>query len=138
MPAVGKLYLALNAAVTALASGISPKAREVAQNLIVAKRKAAYAMDAHERLGRAVGFTQEQLETIQRGEKPKGLDKEESVAWEVANALSYSGKPGPLENELWDRAVGVWGKAGAMGLVHLCGLYEYTSVFLNGFDVLRP
>lgn len=131
-PLVGKLYLELINAINAAATNTSPKAKEVALNVIVANREADYAMHAHHRIGRHVGITNEQLDAIYRGERPKGLNEEENVVWEVARGLKAKG---PLEEAVWERAVRVLGKDEMIALVHLLGFYEYTSTILNGFRV---
>ncbi|KAK0789328.1 hypothetical protein LTR91_023591 [Friedmanniomyces endolithicus] len=73
---------------------------------------------------------------IAGGEKPKDLDEESGVAFDVATYLSS--KPGALPQEMWNRSVRVLGREGTVALVHFVGLYAYTCIVLNAMDAPVP
>jgi hypothetical protein len=52
--------------------------------------------------------------------------------------LEGSGRRGRLRDEVWERAVGAFGKEGALGLVHYVGYYAYACLLMNGAGVGMP
>lgn len=81
-------------------------------------------------------ISQEQADTIKKGEKPEGLDEASEVAYDVASELVN--KTGPLSEGLYGRARSVLGEEGCLALIHFVGFYCYVSVFLNACDVPVP
>ena len=77
----------------------------------------------------------ERLATLVADLKPTDLGKEESIAYDVAYALS---RGGTLPEPLYRLAVATFGQHGANELIHLIGLYCMVSTTLNGFNVPVP
>ena len=80
-------------------------------------------------------MTAERLATLVADLKPGDLGKEESVAYDVAYALS---RGGTLPEPLYRLAVATFGQHGANELIYLVGLYALVSTTLNGFNVPVP
>lgn len=116
--------------------GLSARAREVAINIVGAHTKAAYEQSAHLRIAAGLGFSEAQLDQIESGVCPVDLADDEKIAFDVATKLLEC--PGPLDEDLWQRAVDVLGKSGAMVLVQYIGYYRYVATILNGFNVQVP
>ncbi|KAF2097707.1 hypothetical protein NA57DRAFT_56895 [Rhizodiscina lignyota] len=139
-PSIGSAFFGLSAAISRLAASakLTPRVRDVAVNTVVGNAKAAYAVYAHGILGKRAGLSDEELDAISTGQRPKTLDEAESVAWEMARDLCVQPERGALQDELWDRGVKVLGEEGAIALVHEVAFYQYISTVLNGFDARRP
>lgn len=135
MPRVGRAFLALAAAITAI-PGLSPKAREIAILTTGSTYKAGYELYAHRIIGLRCGLSESQINEIKQGRMPSHLDEQEAVSYQVAYELTR--KPGPLSAALWEKTEKLLGLNGAKALVNLVGFYSYVSIFLNGFDVAVP
>lgn len=99
--------------------------------------KASYETYAHERVAlKTTSLTKDQIIMIKNGERPEGLEKSASVAFDVTIELCK--KPGPLRKELWDQAVETFGREGTASLLQYVGLYAYTCILLNGANVPVP
>lgn len=99
--------------------------------------KAPYETYAHVRVAaRQTDLSQEQIDLIKDGGKPKDLSEADGLAFDAAKALCE--KPGPLEKGIYDGLVKHFGKKGALAVVHYVALYAYTCVLLNGCDVSVP
>ena len=81
------------------------------------------------------GMPAERLATLVADLKPNDLAKDESVAFDVAYALS---RGGVLPEPLYALAVKTFGQHGTNELIYLVGLYALVSVTLNGFNVPVP
>lgn len=115
--------------------GLSFYAREVVIAVSGARTQADFENYAHAIISRDAGITEAELRDIHAGVCPETLTDEGKVAFEVATAL---GKPGTLDQAIWDRAVKVLGKDGAAAAVHYTGFYSYVGTLLNGFDAKVP
>lgn len=109
--------------------------REVAILAVASRTQCAYEKYAHLVMAEIRGITPEQSQDLISGKFPESLGKDEKVAWEVANAL---GRPGPLNQEIWEMGIQIVGKDSMVSLIHVIGFYQYISVLLNGFDVKVP
>jgi hypothetical protein len=110
--------------------------REVVIAVTGARSKAAFENYAHHIIAtQRAGLTEAEMREIHAGRCPGTLTDEGKAAFELAMAL---GKPGPLDQEIYDRAVDVLGKNGAAAAIHFTGFYAYVGVLLNGFDVKVP
>ena len=67
--------------------------------------------------------------------KPDDLDPAESIAFDVAYALS---RGGVLPEPLYRLALETFGQHGLNELIYLVGLYALVSTTLNGFNVPVP
>jgi hypothetical protein len=115
--------------------GLSFYGREVVIAVSGARSHAAFENYAHAVIARRAGITEAELQDIHAGICPDTLTDEGKMAFEVSTAL---GKPGVLDQSIWDRAVKVLGKDGAAAVVHYTGFYSYVGILLNGLDAKVP
>lgn len=80
-------------------------------------------------------MTPQRLATLTAELKPDDLSEQESVAYDVAFALS---RGGVLPEPLYRLGVSTFGQHGMNELIYLIGLYALVSVTLNGFNVPVP
>lgn len=133
-PGIGKAIWDLTLAMTANAT-LADNVRQIAILVVGASYNAAYEIYAHIAVAEREGMTAERLATLVADVKPADLGKEESVAYDMAYALS---RGGTLPEPLYRLAVNTFGQHGANELIYLVGLYALVSVTLNGFNVPVP
>ncbi|MES2160935.1 MAG: carboxymuconolactone decarboxylase family protein [Pseudomonadota bacterium] len=133
-PGIGKAIWDLTLAMTANAT-LPDNARQIAILVVGASYNAAYEIYAHIAVAEREGMSAERLATLMADVKPVDLSKEESVAYDMAYALS---RGGTLPEPLYRLAVSTFGQHGANELIYLVGLYALVSVTLNGFNVPVP
>lgn len=133
-PAVGKALWELTKAVNAM-DVLLPAVKEVAILVVGGHHKAAYEIYAHVAVAERVGLSLAQISALVATIKPSDLSHEQSVAFDVANALC---RGGPVAEPIWRLAVETFGDLGAAQLVYLVGVYAFVAMSLNGFDVPAP
>jgi hypothetical protein len=109
--------------------------RQIAILVVGARYDAAYEIYAHIAVAEKEGMPTARLATLVADLKPADLEPDESVAYDVAYALS---RGGVLAEPLYRIAVERFGQHGANELIYLVGLYGLVSVTLNGFNVPVP
>lgn len=115
---------------------LAPKHREIATLVTGAKSKAAYELYGHRILALDRGISEEEFETILRGECPATFTDDDKAVYALADDLVN--KAGPLSQEKWDAVATPIGKDTAAGLVQVVAFYSYVSTILNGFDCKVP
>ncbi|USQ95479.1 carboxymuconolactone decarboxylase family protein [Caulobacter sp. RL271] len=133
-PAIGKAIWDFTLAMTANAV-LPDHVRQIAILVVGARYDAAYEIYAHIAVAEREGMPAERLATMMADLKPTDLAPDESVAFDVAYALS---RGGVLPEPLYALAVKTFGQHGANELIYLVGLYALVSVTLNGFNVPVP
>ncbi len=133
-PAIGKAIWNLTLAMTANATLPDP-IRQIAILVVGARYDAAYEIYAHIAVAEKEGMSAERLATLVADVKPNDLAKNESVAYDLAYALS---RGGTLPEPLYRLAVATFGQHGTNELIYLVGLYALVSTTLNGFNVPVP
>ena len=134
-PEVARPFQALVRAIQTI-PGLSLYGREVAIAVAGSRSHAAYEQYAHQIIAtQRAGITADELREIHTGRCPDSLTDEGKAAFELATAL---GRPGVLDQAVYDRVIGVLGKDGVAAVVHFTGFYSYVGVLLNGFDVKVP
>ena len=133
-PGIGKAIWDLTLAMTAGAV-LPDNVRQIAILVVGARYDAAYEIYAHIAVAEKEGMAAERLATLVADLKPADLSKEESLAYDVAYALS---RGGVLPEPLYALAVKTFGQHGTNELIYLVGLYALVSVTLNGFNVPVP
>ena len=133
-PVIGKAIWDLTLAMTAKAVLPDP-VRQVVILVVGARYKAAYEIYAHIAVAEREGMTPQRLATLTAELKPDDLSDQESVAYDVAFALS---RGGVLPEPLYRLGVSTFGQHGMNELIYLIGLYALVSVTLNGFNVPVP
>jgi alkylhydroperoxidase family enzyme len=133
-PATGKAIWNLTLAMTANAT-LPDNVRQIAILVVGARFDAAYEIYAHIAVAEKEGMSAERLATLVAAVKPNDLAKDESVAYDLAYALS---RGGTLPEPLYRLAVATFGQHGTNELIYLVGLYALVSTTLNGFNVPVP
>ena len=110
-------------------------AREIAILAVGAKWMAEYEWWAHARIGRREGVSDETIDAIHRGERPRLSDPVQSAVYDFTAALLDTGKVDPVA---YDTARTQVGDDGLVELVTLAGYYTLVSFTLNAFDVALP
>lgn len=133
-PVIGKAVWDLTKAMTAQATLPDP-ARQIAILVPGAHFDAAYEIYAHIAVAEREKMRPERLSELCANTKPRDLQPEESVAYDVAFALVNGGV---LPEPCYRLAVDTFGQHGANELIYLVGLYALVSMTLNGFNVPVP
>jgi 4-carboxymuconolactone decarboxylase len=110
-------------------------AREIAILTVGAKWMAEYEWWAHCKVGRREGVSDETIDAIHRGERPRLSDPVDQAAHDFTAALLETGRVDP---ELYDAARTQLGDGGLVELVTLAGFYTLVSFTLNAFEVPLP
>ena len=133
-PAIGKAIWDLTLAMTAGAT-LNDDVRQIAILAVGARFGSAYEIYAHIAVAEHEGMKPERLATLVADLKPADLSPQESIAFDVAYALT---RGGVLPEPLYRLAVETFGQHGANELFYLVGLYSLVSVTLNAFNVPVP
>lgn len=133
-PKIGKAIWELTLAMTANAT-LPENVRQIVILVVGARYDAAYEIYAHIAVAEKEGMVAERLATMMADLKPTDLNKQESVAYDLAYALS---RGGVLPEPLYRLAVDTFGQGGTNEMIYLVGLYALVSTTLNGFNVPVP
>ena len=133
-PVVGARLSSLGEAIR-FDTGLEDREREIAILAVAASRHASYEWYAHERVGRACGLTDEEIEGLRRGKGDMLHSGREALVGLVAATLA-SGQP--LDDALYGRLVDELGDAGVVELVILVGYYVMLATVLEAFAVGVP
>jgi hypothetical protein len=133
-PVIGKAIWDLTLAMTAQAT-LKDEVRQIAILVVGARYNAAYEIYAHIAVAERESMSAQRLATLVAGVKPVDLSADESVAYDLAFALS---RGGVLPEPLYRLAVATFGQHGTNELIYLVGLYALVSTTLNGFNVPVP
>ena len=80
-------------------------------------------------------MSEAKVATIDAGERPSDLTREEGIAYDVASRLARGGQ---LPEAIYQESLRAFGVEGTAELVHLIGDYCFISVLLNAYDVSVP
>jgi alkylhydroperoxidase family enzyme len=133
-PVIGKAIWGLTLAMTANAT-LPDNVRQIAILVVGARYDAAYEIYAHIAVAEHSGMSAQRLATLVADLKPSDLAADESVAYDLAYALS---RGGVLPEPLYRLALSTFGQHGTNELIYLVGLYALVSTTLNGFNVPVP
>ena len=118
--------------ISAPATPLSEREREIAVIIINSKWHSAYPTNAHERAGKAAGLPAEKVEALLSGLPASFDDKREQIVFEIATCLANSRW---ASKGLWDRAVEALGHEGITDVICLMGFYTSVSMTLAFYDV---
>ena len=108
---------------------LSSTERELIILAVTATNRVPYMLYAHSRIALNLGMTEEQVTSASKGIEPAGLTEEEKAIYATALELAKTGAP--LEEDTWQRAEAVLGKARCARIAHVVGLYMYTGGLLR-------
>jgi 4-carboxymuconolactone decarboxylase len=111
---------------------LTEREREIAVVVITNKWASDYPAAAHEKRGKEVGLTAEQVEAIAAGLPTSFEDRREQVVYEVALTLANNRI---VTEGLYARAVDVLGHPGVSDVVMLMGYYTAVSLTMNFYAV---
>lgn len=116
-------------------TSLSTRTREVVILTVGAAWQAEYELYAHCAVGRHVGLTEEQVQTLAAGALPTQLSDSERAAHRIAHALTVEHR---LDDALYRDAEKLLGAEGIMDVAVLTGIYHTVSAILNAFEIPAP
>ncbi|WP_314213242.1 carboxymuconolactone decarboxylase family protein [Pseudarthrobacter equi] len=128
-PSVGMALQALGAALR-YETELPDRARELAILTVAARKRSTFERESHEAIARALGFSQEELDAIQR-EDMTPFDGVESLVGRTAALLL----DGDLDDSAWFEAEQLLGQRTLFELVTLVGYYSTLALQLRVFRV---
>jgi 4-carboxymuconolactone decarboxylase len=108
---------------------------EVAILVVGAHFSSRYQIYAHEHVAAMACLSAAKIATIDAGERPSDLTREEGVAYDVASRLVRGGQ---LPEAIYQVALSTFGEQGVAELVYLIGGYCFIAAILNAWDVAVP
>ena len=133
-PDIGRRLSSLGAALR-FGTSLERRLTEVAIITVASRWKAEFEWWAHARMATEHGVPEAVVEAIGCGEDPPFVNDDERAVYTVARELTRDGQVG---QESYDRAYELFGDAGMVELVSLCGYYTLISYLLNAFTVPIP
>jgi 4-carboxymuconolactone decarboxylase len=133
-PDVGRRLSSLGATLR-FGTSLQRRLTEVAIITVASRWKAEFEWWAHARMATEHGVPEAVVEAIGRGEEPPFGNDDERVVYSLARELTSEGQ---VSQESYDRAHELFGDAGMVELVSLCGYYTLISYLLNAFTVPIP
>jgi hypothetical protein len=109
--------------------------RQVAILTVGAHFDPAYEIYAHIAVAERENMSPQRLATLVADLRPADLNPQESVAYDLAYALS---RGGVLPEPIYRLALATFGQHGTNELIYLVGLYALVSTTLNGYNVPVP
>ena len=133
-PEVGRYLSALGQAVR-FGAVLPPRLSELAIITVAARWRAEFEWWAHARTAAGHGICAAVIDAIAAGREPAVAVPDERVVHAVARQLAATGR---LEPEAFEAGRALFGDAGMVHLVALCGYYTTVSFVLNAFEVPLP
>jgi 4-carboxymuconolactone decarboxylase len=112
-------------------SSLSPRVREMATLLVAVRWRSDYEWQAHERLARAAGVSDGELESLQAGAAPQLEDLDEREAVQLVRGLLDGG----VSDRAWRSAADRLGRTAVFELATLVGYYGTLALQLRLFGV---
>jgi len=104
--------------------------------VVAAAEGCAYALYAHELLGRDAGVPEAVLTTVKSGATPDlSGNADYAAAYGLARALTV---PGPVPAPVWGTALDAFGAEGVNVLVHTAAFFKYIGTLMNAYDEPVP
>jgi 4-carboxymuconolactone decarboxylase len=129
-PALGKVLAELGAAIR-FNSTLTPRVREMAVLAVAARWNSEFEFYAHERIGRSVGLSEEEIELLRAGGIPDGINASEGSALIAVGYLL----DGDLPDEIYEEIVARLGAAALFELSTLIGYYATLALQMRVFRV---
>lgn len=133
-PALGAPLQELGSAIR-YASGLDARTREIAILAVAAATGSAFEAYAHERVGRAVGLTEDEIAALADGSFTSA-DPRERAAYDFCRHLLDDG--GHLDDDSYAAYADALGTTTMTELIVLVGYYRTLAQLLDVFDVGAP
>jgi 4-carboxymuconolactone decarboxylase len=133
-PELGHLAQALGAHVRYKTS-LSPRLSETAICTTAQIWKAHYEWFAHAPIAEKAGVKPQTIKDIRAGRMPKSAPKDERAICEFVKELYKTGR---ISDRTYKRMHAMFGDAGMVELVGICGYYALISMTLNVFRAAIP
>jgi 4-carboxymuconolactone decarboxylase len=133
-PAVGRAMEALGAALR-YESSLAGDVRELATLAIAAHWKSDFEWFAHQAIACHMGISDDAISAIGEGRMPDGAGESQAVGVDTVRSLV---EHGDLDDESYNRALGVLGEQAVFELVALAGHYTSLAMVLRVFGINRP
>ncbi len=114
---------------------LSHRVQEVVILSVGAIWQSEYELYAHSALAREAGLSEQAIAALASGGAPDDLSPEELVAHRFARQMTIEHR---VDADLYSEAEKAFGKEGLVNLTFLMGIYLYTCVTLNAFEVPAP
>ena len=82
----------------------------------------------HQPIAVKAGLSQAITESVAKGERPKGMDEAEEIAWEFSTQLHHDRR---VDDKTWARAVAKFGEQGVMDMAGTNGYYDFLAMSMN-------
>jgi 4-carboxymuconolactone decarboxylase len=109
--------------------------RQIVILVVGCRFKAKYEIYAHTVVAKSAGVTDDQVQAILAGRRPRDLSDSEDLAYVAVTALLQGGV---LTSPIYEKALASFGQHGLNELIYLVGHYCFVSITLNGFDIPLP
>src|SRR5438477_5444906 len=133
-PELGRSLQELGAAIRYRTS-LSPRVREIAILSVAAATSCAFEAYAHEKVGRAAGLSETELESLASGTFESD-DPAEAAAYSLCGMLNADDFP--VDDSVYEFLRDQLGEAALIELIVLAGYYRTLSQLLNFFEVGPP
>lgn len=133
-PDVGRQLTSLGK-VLRFGTSIERRLTEIVIITVGARWKAEFEWWAHARMAREHGVADAVVDAIGSGEDPVFEADDERAVYALTRQLTQTGG---LDQDAYEAARQLFGDAGVVELVSLCGYYTLISFLLNGFAVPLP
>lgn len=114
---------------------LDPREREVAILALARLRDSDFEWYAHERVGRVVGLTQQELDALDAAETPTSFSEREQVVLAATRALVSERD---LDDATYADAVRLLGHTALADLITLVGYYDLLALSLRTWRVPLP
>ena len=109
-------------------NSMSGKLREMAIIMTARYWTSHYEWHVHKATALREGLNPAIADAIAAGERPRRMDEEETVVYELVNELLYTTR---VSDETFDAAIETLGERGIVDVVGIVGYYGIVSLFLN-------
>lgn len=133
-PRVGTAVQSVGAALR-FASALSDREREIAVLELAFHRRCAFEWYAHERVGRALGLLEDELEALRTGARCTSFARGEQAARKVTARLCSDRD---LDDEIFREATEALGEVKLADLVVLVGYYDLLALVLATWRTPLP
>jgi 4-carboxymuconolactone decarboxylase len=133
-PAVGTALQQLGVALR-YGGGLAARARELVILVVAAAEDSPFERFAHEAIGRALGLSDQDLESVRTGAELLREDPVEAAALGVARSLIADAD---LDDATYRSALTVLGERGLFEVTTLVGYYRTLALQLRTFRVGAP